>query len=142
VILTLVIDKMEGVISLSAEQVQSVLLMEVLIPAMEKGLAEFSKGPDGGIVQPVRTSLTVEKSDGFFGVMPAYSASDDTLACKIVTFFPSNTKLGMPSHHAQILLYDARYGKLKAFMDGEVITGMRTAAASAAATKAFILLVN
>lgn len=64
-ILTLVIDKMEGVISLSAEQVQSVLLMEVLIPAMEKGLAEFSKGPDGGIVQPVRTSLTVEKSDGW-----------------------------------------------------------------------------
>lgn len=47
-------------------------------------------------------------------MMPAYSASDDTLACKIVTFFPSNTKLGMPSHHAQILLYDARYGKLKA----------------------------
>lgn len=46
--------------------------------------------------------------------MPAYSATDEALACKLVSFFPGNVKHGKPTHLANILLYDPKYGELKA----------------------------
>lgn len=52
------------VVNLSAEMVQQLLKMEELIRVVEKGLENFSKGPEGGVVQPVRSVVTVEKPGG------------------------------------------------------------------------------
>ncbi|KAF6026120.1 hypothetical protein EB796_015568 [Bugula neritina] len=133
-------DHDSRIVSLSAQQVRDLLCMKDVIRVVESGLANFSKGPDGGVVQPVRSVVKIDKPDGqtgqgFFGVMPAYSADDNILACKIVSFYPGNAKYKKATHMANIMVYDPKYGELKAIMDGEVITAMRTAAASAVATK-------
>jgi alanine dehydrogenase len=55
------------------------------------------------------------------------------LAAKLVTVFPDNSKLDLPSHHALVMLFDERTGVPLALMDGEVITEMRTSGSAALA---------
>jgi ornithine cyclodeaminase/alanine dehydrogenase-like protein (mu-crystallin family) len=104
--------------------------MEDLIPAMEKALIDFSAGR---VTQPVRSVIKVEPSGGFLGLMPALTP--DGLGLKAVTFYPSNAERGIPTHMATIFLVDPQTGTPLAIMDGRLITEMRTAAVSAAATK-------
>ncbi|XP_002737854.1 ketimine reductase mu-crystallin-like [Saccoglossus kowalevskii] len=120
---------------IEADDVKRILKMTDLIPIIEKAMGDFSKGEDGGVVQPVRSIIPVEKHGGFFGAMPAYSENDAALATKLVTFYPKNAGTGLPTHMAAIILFEPSTGELKSILDGEVITSMRTAAASAVATK-------
>ncbi|XP_028354336.1 ketimine reductase mu-crystallin isoform X1 [Physeter macrocephalus] len=122
---------------LSAADVQDHLRSSsLLIPPLEAALANFSSGPDGGVMQPVRTVVPVAKHRGFLGVMPAYSAAEDALTTKLVTFYEGHrTTSTVPSHQATVLLFQPSDGSLLAVMDGNVITAKRTAAVSAIATK-------
>jgi ornithine cyclodeaminase/alanine dehydrogenase-like protein (mu-crystallin family) len=115
---------------LDEEQVRKHLRMEELIPAMEKALIDFSAGK---VTQPVRSVITIEPPGGFFGMMPA--RTPDGLGIKLVTFYPKNAELGIPTHMATIFLADPETGAPLAVMDGTLITEMRTAAVSAAATE-------
>jgi thiomorpholine-carboxylate dehydrogenase len=107
--------------------VRRLLRMVDLIPAMEGALADLSSGK---AVQPVRVVVPVKDHQGFFGVMPAYNKA---LGAKLVTFYPNNQ--GIPTHHAMILLFRPETGEPLVMMDGRLITEMRTAAASAVASK-------
>jgi thiomorpholine-carboxylate dehydrogenase len=115
---------------LNEEQVREHLRMTELIPAMEKALIDFSAGR---VTQPVRSIISIDPPGGFFGLMPALTS--DGLGLKAVTFYPSNAERGIPTHMATIFLVDPQTGAPLAIMDGRLITEMRTAAASAAATK-------
>jgi ornithine cyclodeaminase/alanine dehydrogenase-like protein (mu-crystallin family) len=112
------------------EDVRKHLLMPDLIPAMEKALIEFSAGR---VIQPVRQIIPVDPPGGFYGMMPALTP--EGLGQKIVTFYPPNAEKGIPTHMATIFLVDPETGAPLAVMDGRLITEMRTAAVSAAATK-------
>ncbi|HYK23905.1 MAG TPA: NAD(P)-binding domain-containing protein [Candidatus Acidoferrum sp.] len=112
------------------EQVREHLRMADLIPAMEKALIDFSKGK---VTQPVRSVINVNPPGGFLGLMPALTPHG--LGLKAVTFYPSNAERGIPTHMATIFLVDPETGTPLAIMDGRLITEMRTAAVSAAATK-------
>ncbi len=114
---------------LDEEHVRKHLRMADLIPAMEQALIDFSAGQ---VTQPVRSVITVDPPGGFFGMMPALA---EGLGIKLVTFYPSNAKLGIPTHMATIFLVDPETGAPLAIMDGRLITEMRTAAVSAAATR-------
>jgi ornithine cyclodeaminase/alanine dehydrogenase-like protein (mu-crystallin family) len=102
--------------------------MSDLIPAIEDALRALSAGES---VQPVRTVVPVAPHAGFLGSMPAFAGGH--LGAKLVTFYPKNE--GLPTHHALIVLFDPTTGAPEAVMDGRLITEMRTAAASAVATK-------
>jgi len=115
---------------LNENQVREHLQMAELIPAMEKALIEFSAGK---VSQPVRSVINVDPPGGFLGLMPALTP--DGLGLKAVTFYPSNVERGIPTHMATIFLVDPQTGTPLAIMDGRLITEMRTAAVSAAATK-------
>jgi ornithine cyclodeaminase/alanine dehydrogenase-like protein (mu-crystallin family) len=117
---------------LDEEQVRKHLRMSDLIPAMEKALIDFSAG---NVTQPVRSVIKVDvaAATGFLGLMPALTP--EGLGLKAVTFFPSNAERGIPTHMATIFLVDPQTGTPLAIMDGRLITEMRTAAVSAAATK-------
>jgi ornithine cyclodeaminase/alanine dehydrogenase-like protein (mu-crystallin family) len=115
---------------LNEDQVQQHLRMEQLIPAMEKALIEFSAGK---VTQPVRSVISISPPGGFLGLMPAFTP--DGLGLKAVTFYPSNAERGIPTHMATVFLVDPETGRPLAIMDGRLITEMRTAAVSAAATK-------
>src|SRR5438128_4620253 len=112
------------------EQVRNHLQMTDLIPAMEKALIDFSTGR---VTQPVRSVIKVDPPGGFLGLMPALTPNG--LGLKAVTFYPSNTERGIPTHMATIFLVDPETGAPLAIMDGRLITEMRTAAVSATATK-------
>jgi thiomorpholine-carboxylate dehydrogenase len=122
--------KSEGPIFLNEEQVRQHLRMADLIPAMEKALIDFSAGR---VTQPVRSIIHVDPPGGFLGLMPALTP--DGLGLKAVTFYPSNAERGIPTHMATIFLVNPETGAPLAIMDGRLITEMRTAAVSAAATK-------
>lgn len=115
---------------LNEEQVRAVLKMEDVIPLMEKALSEFAAGH---VTQPVRSVMEITKHGGFLGLMPALS---DSLGVKLVTFYPPNAEKGLHTHHATIVLFKPETGEPLAIMDGRLITEVRTAASSAAATKA------
>src|SRR6266702_833879 len=115
---------------LDEDQVRKHLRMTELIPAMEKALIDFSTGK---VTQPVRSVIKVDPPGGFLGLMPALTP--DGLGLKAVTFYPSNAERGIPTHMATIFLVDPQTGTPLAIIDGRLITEMRTAGVSAAATK-------
>ncbi len=121
---------MKAPIFLDENQVRKHLRMADLIPAMEKALIDFSAGK---VTQPVRQVIPVDPPGGFYGIMPALTP--DGLGQKIVTFYPPNAGKEIPTHMALIILNDPETGAPLAVMDGRLITEMRTAAVSAAATK-------
>jgi ornithine cyclodeaminase/alanine dehydrogenase-like protein (mu-crystallin family) len=121
---------MNSPIFLDENEVREHLRMADLIPAMEKALIDFSAGK---VTQPVRQVIPVDPPGGFYGIMPALTPNG--LGQKIVTFYPPNAEKGIHTHMALIILNDRETGAPIAVMDGRLITEMRTAAVSAAATK-------
>jgi alanine dehydrogenase len=117
---------------LNEQQVQSLLTMGDLIPAMEASLARFSAGE---VLQPVRSVLIVGPTKAYFGLMPAYVPTPGSLGAKLVTVFADNPSKQLPSHLATILLLDPDTGSLQAIMDGRYITEARTAAVSAVSAR-------
>lgn len=118
---------------LSEFDVRQLLKMPQLIDTMEAALRAFS---DGAVHQPVRTVLRVGTDIAFFGLMPAFRVEPPALGTKLVTVTPRNAERGLPTHLATILLMDPATGELLAVLDGRYITEARTAAVSAAATRA------
>jgi thiomorpholine-carboxylate dehydrogenase len=115
---------------LDEDRVRGLLRWDQLIAAMEEALADFSLGR---VLQPVRNMLTIEEGQRYLGIMPAVAG--DAMGAKLVSFFPQNAATGMPTHMAMIVLFSSQTGEPLAVMDGRLITEMRTAAVSAAATK-------
>jgi len=115
------------ILVLDESAVQQRLRYQDLIPGIAQALAALSSGQ---VVQPARVVLPVAPHSGFFAVMPAYAGA---LGAKLVTFYPQN--VGIHTHHAVIVLFNAETGEPLAMMDGRLITEMRTAAASAVATQ-------
>jgi thiomorpholine-carboxylate dehydrogenase len=118
------------VIYLDEARVRALLQWDALIDAMERALAAFSSGR---VRQPVRTVLPVEENRRYLGIMPAIAG--DVMGAKLVSFYPANEGTEHPTHNGVILLLDTRTGEPLAAMDGRLITEMRTAAVSAAATR-------
>ena len=118
------------VMFLDEERIARLLSWEKLIPAMERALAEFSQGR---VLQPVRQMLTIEEEKRYLGIMPA--VAETAMGLKLVSFYPGNAGTDVPTHMAMVLLFRADTGEPLAVMDGRLITEMRTAAVSAAATQ-------
>jgi thiomorpholine-carboxylate dehydrogenase len=118
------------VMFLDEARVAELLSWDRLIPAMEQALAEFSQGR---VLQPVRQMLTIEEEQRYLGIMPA--VAEEAMGLKLVSFYPKNAGTAVPTHMAMILLFRPETGEPLAVMDGRLVTEMRTAAVSAAATK-------
>jgi thiomorpholine-carboxylate dehydrogenase len=116
---------------LDEDCLRSLLRLDDLIPAMEHALTEFSAGR---IVQPPRHMLAAPSPGGHFASMPAAGAAG--MGAKLVSIYPANAALGLPTHLALIVLFDPQTGAPLAVMDGRLITELRTAAVSAVATRA------
>jgi thiomorpholine-carboxylate dehydrogenase len=116
--------------NLSEADIARVLTYEALIPAMERALMAFSAGE---VIQPVRNILTVEPGQRYLAVMPA--VTHEAMGAKLVSFYPKNAGTEVPTHLASIVLFEPIHGRPVAFLDGRLITEMRTAAVSAAVTR-------
>lgn len=118
---------------LSQEQVRSLIDIEELIAALEQAHIQYSTGE---AVMPVRLVVPLPQIQGRITSMPGYLNEDKALGMKVVTYFQNNPKQNLPAILATILLFSADTGKVLAVMDGSYITAIRTACASAMATRA------
>lgn len=113
-------------------QVTDGLDMAGCIPLMRDTLTDYSAGR---VVQILRSVMAVTPRK-LLGLMPAANTQTGIVGTKVITVFPDNFQRGLPSHQGVVMLFDLDTGALKAILDGEGITAIRTAAASAAATDA------
>lgn len=147
---------------LRESHLRELLAMRDLIPLMARTLAAFSTGgtvqpvrtivpvdrhgaflgvmpaylsPAGGGDAPsVPGGAAPAARGGAAGDAGDSSGSAEALGLKAVAVYPGNAGRGLPTHLATILLLDPATGMLRAVLDGRLITEMRTAAVSAAAT--------
>ena len=117
---------------LSEKQVQGLIDIDELIAALEQAHIQYSTGK---AVMPVRLVVPLPQIDGRITSMPGYLNEDKALGMKVVTYFQNNPKQNLPAILATIMLFSAETGKMIAAMDGSYITAIRTACASAMATK-------
>lgn len=114
---------------LSADDLRAATTMAEAIEAVARGFAQLSAGR---AVVPLRTSLSAETGTSLF--MPAYLPDSKTTTLKVVSVYPDNRLLGLPTIMAVVAVLDADTGKPLALMDGTYLTALRTGAASGAAT--------
>ena len=84
---------------------------------------------------PLRSMYAMNLPSGpqaTFGLMPVWRAGE-IMATKLLTIFPDNASQGLPTIHAQIVVFDGRTGIPTAIIDGTEVTRRRTAATSALA---------
>jgi ornithine cyclodeaminase/alanine dehydrogenase-like protein (mu-crystallin family) len=123
----------KGLLIVGSADVKRALSMSDCIDAVDKAMRALSSG---GADVPLRTVMKLPGGRNFFGVMPGYLSEPQGLGTKIITIFPDNAKLGLSSHVGLVLLFDSEIGFPLAVMDAGEVTAIRTAAASAVATRA------
>ncbi|MGH7833355.1 MAG: ornithine cyclodeaminase family protein [Candidatus Binatia bacterium] len=123
----------EPMLVLSETDVKKLIDIPELIESLEAAHIRLSTGK---AVMPVRLVVPLPQIHGRITSMPAYLGEANALGMKVVTYFEQNPKRGLPAILATIMLYDTETGKIGAIMDGSTITAIRTACASAMATKA------
>ena len=115
---------------LTRADVESLLEPVALLDAVSAGFQALSAG---SVEAPPRQAIA---ADGGSVLTMAGRASGAPVAVKLVGVFPGNVALGLEPHPAVICLLDPSTGACLALMDGEHITGLRTAAGAALSTRA------
>lgn len=114
------------------QQVTDLLDMAGCIDLMRNTLMDYSTGKT---IQVLRTAMPLAPHK-ILGIMPSANTNLGIAGTKVITIFHDNFQRGLPSHQGAVVLFDMDDGHLKAILDADGITGIRTAAVSAAATDA------
>ncbi|TDK48070.1 ornithine cyclodeaminase family protein [Antarcticimicrobium luteum] len=119
-------------IVLTQDDVAALLPMDEAIEVV----AGVMKGVSARSAQlPLRAVVPVGGNNKM-GVMPGAIADPACFGVKLVSLFPENPARGLSSHRGAIVLFEAETGGAVAMMDASLLTAIRTAAASAVATRA------
>lgn len=116
---------------LSKDQMINVFNMKNAIDSDKTAFKLFSLHKS---VVPLRTNIDIPKFSGQSLYMPAYVEDLDSIGVKIVSVFPKNIDMGIPSVPAKMILLDGKTGEVCCIMDGTYLTQLRTGAGSGAAT--------
>jgi ornithine cyclodeaminase/alanine dehydrogenase-like protein (mu-crystallin family) len=117
------------VLVLSRDDVERLLDVAALIDALGDGFVRLSAGEAS-----VPPRVAASSASGFVAAMPGYLPGAG-IEVKLVSVFPGNHALGLPSHQALIAVFSDVDGSLLCLMDGTQVTAVRTAAASALAAR-------
>ncbi len=117
---------------LARNELERLLDAGSVIEAVERGFADYSAG---NVQMPVRTSIRVADPPGLLLLMPCAMTDSRVLGTKLVSVYPKNPSRSLPTIGALYVLSDFDTGFPLAVMDAGFITGLRTAAASAVATR-------
>jgi alanine dehydrogenase len=116
---------------LTRADVERLLDVATMLEALSGALVKYSSGVTS---VPPRTGARVADR-GILGAMPGY-VPGVALEVKLVSVFPENHRLGLPSHQGLIMLFDEADGAPLALMDGTYITAIRTGGTAAVAARA------
>lgn len=117
---------------LAPADVRSLLPMQECIGLMEEALKTLGRG---GAVNPLRWGMRLPEKLGILGMMPGYMESPHTFGVKVVAVFPGNHGTEYDAHQGVVMLFDVEHGVPIAIVDASEITAIRTAAATAVATR-------
>jgi alanine dehydrogenase len=118
------------VLFLRHEDVRASVTMADAIAAMEEGFGEEGKG---GILQPARTNIPINAPKGFLRLGPCVMTHSRWMGFKAM-----NLVEGIGCRY-QVHLYSMDDGALRAIMDAQLLTTLRTGATSAVATRRLAL---
>jgi ornithine cyclodeaminase/alanine dehydrogenase-like protein (mu-crystallin family) len=122
---------------LNRTEIEALLPMAECIEVVEEALRALTRGE---AVQPLRSALWMPDRHGLLGVMPGILGSlggdDPVTGVKVITVMPGNHAHGEESHQGVVVLFEQERGRPLAILDATAVTAIRTAAASAVATRA------
>lgn len=117
---------------INKERIAALLPMDECIEVMEQMFRSLANGES---TQPLRSIMWLPDKTGLMGMMPGNAPGLGVMGIKVITIFDKNRELGIPSHQGVVILFDAKQGQPLMIFDAAEITAIRTAAASAVATK-------
>jgi ornithine cyclodeaminase/alanine dehydrogenase-like protein (mu-crystallin family) len=100
--------------------------------AVEKVFAAMSRG-DAYNFPVIREAIG--HADALYGFKSGFDRAGLALGLKSGGYWPGNAAKGLTNHQSTIFLFDADTGKVKAIVGGNLLTALRTAAASAVSIK-------
>lgn len=116
---------------LSHDDVAALLPMDQAIAVIDAAMQSVSRGE---AEMPLRHALPVGGAN-MMGVMSGSLGNPGCFGVKLVSLFPENPAKGLSGHRGAIVLFEPETGGAVAMMDAGLLTAIRTAAASAVATR-------
>ena len=107
-------------IVLEKQEIESLIDLNQMMDQIEEAYRIFG---EGDYYMPPRQA--VEDANKTMMYMPCYTK--EMIGTKILSIFPDNAKLGLPSIDGVMLLNDYQTGKPLALLDGQTVTAWRTA---------------
>lgn len=121
---------------LSNADIAALLPMDQAIEVVDRAMRTVSAG---GAQLPLRHVVPVGGTaarPNLMGVMSGALSDPQCYGVKLVSLFPDNPARGLSGHRGAVVLFEAETGGAVAMMDAGLLTAIRTAAASAVATRA------
>jgi len=121
---------------LSNADIAALLPMDQAIEVVDAVMRTVSAG---GAELPLRHVVPVgglSGSQNLLGVMSGALGEPQCYGVKLVSLFPANPAKGLSGHRGAVVLFESDTGGAVAMMDAGLLTAIRTAAASAVATRA------
>jgi ornithine cyclodeaminase/alanine dehydrogenase-like protein (mu-crystallin family) len=118
---------------LSERDVEELLDPAGCLAAMERALVALARGE---VFLPLRPIVRPPGETTLLGLMPVHRGGAEPLyGLKTVAVIPGNSARGLDPHQGTVSLFDGETGQTLAVMNASPITAIRTAAASALATR-------
>jgi len=122
------------ILAIDGPTATSLVSVEEAIGLAETALRNTSNGT---AQQDIRRTLSLPGTAGTcLSVMYGSVADAVPFGAKVQAVYPGNFEYGLPSHQGGIILFDRENGAPVALINASAVTGMRTPAASAVATRA------
>jgi alanine dehydrogenase len=120
------------ILYLNRHDVEALLPMDECIEVVDEALRALACGE---AIQPLRSAYWMPDRNGLLAVMPGMLGRT-VAGVKVLTVVPENHLHGEESHQGMVLLFEQERGRPLALLDASSVTAIRTAAASAVATRA------
>jgi ornithine cyclodeaminase/alanine dehydrogenase-like protein (mu-crystallin family) len=115
----------------NARALADIMPMAEAIDLMTVAMQELSAGM---VTAPERWGMSAGP-EGKLVLMPGVMPHIGCFGLKVLSLFPNAEANGLHGHQGLVLLFDVENGRLLCAVDSHAVTGLRTAAASAAATR-------
>ena len=117
---------------ISESDARALVRVEEVIAALEKTFIAMARGQ--ACNYPVVREVLAHQ-DAVFGVKTGFDKSAPLLGLKAGGYWPHNLVSGLSNHQSSTLLFDPETGRASALVSANYLTGVRTGAASAIASK-------
>lgn len=113
-------------------EIAGLMTPEAAFDAVEAVFAAMARG-EAGNFPVVREAIGHE--DALYGFKGGFDAAGMTLGLKAGGYWPNNQKHGLINHQSTVFLFDPDTGRVEAAVGGNLLTALRTAAASAVSAR-------